>query len=151
MKLSSQPELRRRSPTEFPFPLETLSEQLEQYYTGISAERERGRAQCLAARSLRCRFAPCPMICCQTWTIYDRQRALFHPPLVDAKSATPRPPLLLLLPLEKRLRKEQKNDINISKGTIDRRYTDTVPQRKKMTHAFASFPPSLLCLAVECS
>ena len=32
------------------------------------------------------------MICCQTWTIYDRQRALFHPPLVDAKSATPRPP-----------------------------------------------------------
>ena len=54
MKLSSQPELRRRSPTEFPFPLETLSEQLEQYYTGISAERPCAMSSCsIVALSVR--------------------------------------------------------------------------------------------------
>ncbi len=89
---------REREPREFPPLLETLSKQLEQYWLGVSmwessrlhyAPAVRKRSLCIVWAG-GCQFAPCPMICCQTRTIYDRQRALFlHPPLVDAKSATP--------------------------------------------------------------
>lgn len=90
------------------------------------------RAQCLA-RSLRFQVAPCPMICCQTGTIYDRQRALFYSsaPFPSHPMSMPnrRPPLFLFLLLHspfwkcawKEAEEEEKNDINISKATIDRR------------------------------
>lgn len=155
MKLSSQPELRRRSPAEkhekrhnpLPSPLSLFLFWKPLVWsswnnTGVIHKRARlwytyklGVRKCLAMAVCErwwFQVAPCPMICCQTGTIYDRQRALFLlffsiPPLVDAKSAPPPPSLLLFIPSHKkrgerkRRNKKKKNDINISKRTIDRR------------------------------